>query len=420
MAGMKGFPKWYMRRRSVALRLLKRNKPPRHGPDLDLSAYEVAMPEGARLTDLSELPGEALSTVQNVGVRPDERYRSGTYLQYDGDVVYLALSSRAEPGLVVENLLEAVRKREWLRRFWFRACPITLDKFTAFVGAYETAGAFIWCRAGTRVEEPVQACLYMGKKGTVQVPHNIIILEPGSSLHVITGCAIAPSCVRSAHVACTEIYVGRGAELTWTMIHAWRPDTHVRPRTGAIVEEGGRLMLNYVLLSPVASIQFYPTVILLGRGASVGFRNLILGLGRSIIDAGSAAILNAEGARSEIMSRALVKDEADVRLRGRLWARKPSVRGHLECRALLLGEQAKAYAYPSLQADTREAELTHEAAIGRIAEEELFYLMSRGLTQDEAVALMSKGFLDTDIPGLPPSLRAEIKEIVSATVEHAL
>jgi len=418
---VKGFPDWYRRRREKALELYEAGRPARYGPDLDLSSYEVCDRGPGLLKDLGQLSEEELRALRNVGLRDDELSRSGTYLQYDGSVAYLRLMEEVAPeGLVIHDLMTAVRKYPWLRRYWFRACPLSLDKYTAFVGAYETAGAFVWCREGVRVEYPVQACLFLGSKRAVQVPHNIIVLEPGSSLHVITGCVTSRACSRAAHVACTEIYVGEGAELTWTMIHSWRPDTHVRPRMGAIVEEGGKLMVNYVLLSPVRSIQLYPTVILLGRGARVGFRNLVLALGKSVVDVGSAVVFNAESSRGEIMSRALVKDQADIRLRGKLWGRKPGVKGHLECRALVLSDGAKAHAYPNLRSDVEDAELTHEAAIGRMAEEELFYLMSRGLDRDEAVALVSKGFLDTDILGLPPELSIEIKKIVEATVEQAL
>ena len=418
---MRSLPDWYERRRRKALELYGAGRPAKYGPDLDLGSYELCDEGLGPLKGLEQLSEEELRALREVGLRDDGFYRSGTYLQYDGSVAYLKLAREVAPeGLVVEDLITAVRKYPWLRRYWFRACSLNLDKYTAFVGAHETAGAFIWCREGVHVEYPIQACLFLGSKGAVQVPHNIIVLEPGSSLHVITGCVVSRACSRAAHVACTEIYVGEGAELTWTMIHSWRPDTHVRPRMGALVEGGGKLMVNYVLLSPVRSIQLYPTAVLLGRGARVGFRNLILALGRSIVDVGSAVIFNAEGSRGEIMSRALVKDQADVRLRGKLWGRKPGVRGHLECRALILSDWAVAQAYPNLRSDVEDAELTHEAAIGRIAEEELFYLMSRGLDRDEAVALVSKGFLDTDIPGLPPGLLKEIKGIVEATVEHVL
>lgn len=120
------------------------------------------------------------------------------------------------------------------------------------------------------------------------------------------------------------------------------------------------------------------------------------------------------------MTRAIVKDLAEVKMRGKLWGRKPDTKGHLECRALLLNDEAKALAYPTLQGEVRDTDLTHEAAIGKIAEEELLYLMARGLTQDEAMSIITRGFLDAEIPGLPDKLHAEVKNIVAMTTEHIL
>jgi len=417
-------PEWYLRRRSMAEKLYRQNKIARYGVDINLEVYDVPYQSRGMLSSLSDLPLDERDASRTVGIVEDERRRSATYFQYNGDVVYLQYSKFMEDALpsklVVMNIVDAIKKYPWLRRYWFRACPLNLDKYTAFVGSHERAGAFVWLREGAIIEKPIQACLFMGAKGIIQIPHNILIAEPKSSMHIITGCLAHPRCVDAAHIACTEIYVGRGAEVTWTMIHNWTPDIHVRPRMGAIVENGGTLRLNYILISPVKSIQLYPTVILLGDDARVSFRNLLLGLDNSKVDAGSAIIFNACGTRGEIMTRAIVRDQADVKMRGKLWGRKPEIMGHLECRALLLSSEARASAYPTLLSDVENAELTHEAAIGRIAEEELFYLMSRGLTRDEATSLIARGFLDADIPGLPDTLLAEIKSIITATAEHIL
>lgn len=295
-----------------------------------------------------------------------------------------------------------------------------MDKYTAFVGSHEAAGAFVWSQEGVKVPYPIQARLFMGTDRMVQVPHNFIIAEPNSSVHLITGCTVHPSCRSAAHVACTEIYVKKGAEVTWTMIHSWKPHFHIRPRMGAIVEDGGTLQINYVLTSPVGSIQLYPTAILRGRSARVSFRNLLLCLDRSDIDVGSAALFSAKDTRGEIMTRAIVTSKARVKMRGKLWSRKPNTKGHLECRALVLSDEAQAFAYPVLQSDIKNTDLSHEVAVGKIAEDQLYYLMTRGLTEDEATSLIARGFLDTEIPGLPEKLLEEIKRIIAMTAERVL
>ena len=422
---MKGaMPEWYRRRKAVAERIYRENNAAKYGPDVDLKSYDVEAPARSEIESLYDLSSDEREASHLVGIRDDESYRSGTYFQYDRDAIYLhytdLLRKHLPKGLIVMNLVEAIKRYSWLRRYWFRACPLNLDKYTAFVGSHETAGAFVWSKEGAIVPYPIQVCLFMGTSRMVQVPHNILIAEPNSSMHIITGCTLHPSCANAAHVACTEIYVKSHAEVTWSMIHSWKSDFHIRPRMGAIVEQGGTLRINYVLTSPVRSIQLYPTIILLGEGARVSFRNLLLGLGGSIADVGSAIIFDAEETRGEIMTRAIVKDLAEVKMRGRLWGRKPNTKGHLECRALLLSDEAKALAYPTLQGEVRNTDLTHEAAIGKIAEEELLYLMARGLTQDKATSMITRGFLDAEIPGLPDRLLAEIKNIVTTTAEHIL
>lgn len=417
-------PAWYRRRRAVAQGLYEQRKPSEYGPDIDLEPFTIDVPVRPRIDSMYDLSREERTASRVVGTREDEDYRGGTYFQYDRSVIYLHytdfLKKHLPTGLTVEDTLEAIRKRPWLRGYWFRACPLNLDKYTAFVGSHETAGAFVWSQEGAKVPYPIQACLFMGTDRMVQVPHNFIIAEPDSSVHLITGCTVHPACKSAAHMACTEIYVKRGAEVTWTMIHAWKPHFHIRPRMGAIVEDGGTLQINYVLISPVGSIQLYPTAILRGRDARVSFRNLLLGLGKSDIDVGSAAFFAADDTRGEILTRAVVTDRASVKMRGRLWGRKPGSRGHLECRALVLSDKAHAFAYPTLQSDVKDTELSHEAAVGKIAEDQLHYLMTRGLTEDEATSLIARGFLDTEIPGLPDELLNEVKRIVAMTAERVL
>lgn len=413
-------PQWLEEVRARARRLLQQGRPAKYGPDLDLSKYSLEGPIHPSVSALAELGRGILGPSKTVGIRVDEGARSATYFQRDHEVVYSKLEKLASPGLVAAGVEEALRRYPWVKRYWFRALPLGLDKYTAFVGAYSKGGAFIWVKRGARVELPVQACLFTGTSGIVQVPHNLIIAEPRSSVHVITGCVTAPRCKGAAHVAATEIYVGEEAKVTWTMIHNWGPSFHVRPRMGAVVEEGGALVLNYVLLSPVGSIQLYPTVILKGRGARVCFRNLALGRSKSSIDLGSGVVFNSSGTRGEIVTRAVAMEQAEVRMRGLLRGNKPGSKGHLECRGLLLSREARIEAYPSLVGAASGAELTHEAAVGRIAEEQLYYLMSRGLAEEEATSLIARGFLDPGLLELPPELSREVRRIVSITAEKVL
>jgi len=248
----------------------------------------------------------------------------------------------------------------------------------------------------------------------------MVIAEPYSKVHLITGCAMAPLCRTALHGCVSEVYVGRGAEVTFSFIHNFKPEFHIRPKIGVIVEEDATYRENYILTSPVKSTQLYPTVILRGRNSRASIRSLIFGLGSSDIDVGSAIIYTAENTRGEIMARSVVAGKSIVKLRGSLKAYRANARGHLECRALLLSDKARAYAYPNLRSFSSEAELTHEAAVGKIADKQLYYLMSRGLSKEEATSMIARGFLDTDIPGLPVLLQGEISKLISMTAKEVM
>lgn len=428
MSGKK-FPEWYVKKREESKRLLREARPAKYGPDIDLSMYSPNIaPEHRAINSLRKLRKVDQEEIKKVGQRPDEGFRSGSHLQIDDHPVYLSytdwtkqsLFPKFPEGLVVLDTREAIRKYPWIEKFWFKIIPLRLDKYTSYIGANEAGGVFVWVKRGTVIGWPVQSCFYVRTENYVQVPHNLIIAEPYSRIHLITGCVVAPECSRAAHIAATEIYVGKGAEVTWTMIHNWNPEFEARPKIGIVVEENGTYMENFILLSPVRNTQFYPTAVLRGNGARASFHLLIFGRGESNIDAGSGIIFNAEKTRGEIISRAVVTDKASVKMRGLLHANKPNTRGHLECRALMLSDEARAYAYPNLRSFSSEAELTHEAAIGKIAEEQLYYLMSRGLSKGEATSMIARGFLDTEIPGLPTLLQGEISRLVSMTAEEVM
>ncbi|MDI6639890.1 MAG: SufD family Fe-S cluster assembly protein, partial [Methanocellales archaeon] len=414
----------YVEKRKRAQEMLKRAKPAKYGSDVDLDVFNMQVPSHGKVDEIVELSEAVRSASRTVGTRDDEEYRSGTYFQYDNDVVYLKytewLKEHLPEGLIVLSTDDAVRTYPWLEKYWFRELPMGLDKYTTYVAANSVGGAFVWVQEGAKIDYPIQACLFMGTDMMAQVPHNFIIAEPRSRIHLITGCTVHPACKKAAHIAATEIYIKEGAEVTWSMIHSWGQNFHVRPRMGAIVEENGTLNMNYILLTPVKSIQMYPTVILKGEGARASFRNLIFGRGKSNIDVGSGIIFSAEETRGEIISRAVIMDGSMIDMRGLLRGNKPNTRGHLECRGLLLSDKARARAHPSLDGRAEGTDLTHEAAVGKIAEEQLYYLMTRGLSEGDATSLIARGFLDTDIPGLPPKLQAEISKIVSMTAEEVM
>ncbi|MBN2247161.1 MAG: SufD family Fe-S cluster assembly protein, partial [Coriobacteriia bacterium] len=251
--------------------------------------------------------------------------------------------------------------------------------------------------------------------------HNIIVLEDGAEANVITGCNIHTDVEEGLHAGISEFYVGKGAKLTFTMIHNWAEDFSVRPRTGIVVDDDGVYVNNYVLLKPVKSIQSFPVAKLVGARSKAIFNSIVYGLKDSYIDLGSEAQLIGEGSRSEAVARTVSMDRSVVYSRGRLVGRTNSCKAHLDCRGIVQSEESTQWAIPDLASEGAPgAELSHEAAISPIAAEEIYYLMTRGLPKDEAVSMITRGFVNIDIPGLPDVLRKQIDKAIEETSKEAM
>jgi hypothetical protein len=271
---------------------------------------------------------------------------------------------------------------------------------------------------GTTSVYPIQACLYLDKEGLQQTVHNIIIAEEDSELHIITGCATSPHLKKGAHVGISEFFVKKNAKLSFTMIHNWAEDMVVRPRSAAQVEAGGLFLNNYISMKPVRSLQMYPVTHLMGDDAVGRFYSIIVGSPGSNYDVGGRIFLKRPGCRAEIIART-ISNGGNIVARGHLIGEVPNIKAHLECKGLILNGGI-IHAVPELEGHAEGVEMSHEAAVGKIAQEEITYLMSRGLTEDEATSTIVRGFLSVDIPGLPDQLKAEIDRAIEASDEDMM
>jgi len=381
------------------------------GEDIDLDSYLSSTEELPYQDDPSQLPPQTKEQMMQVGVVLDDtRQRSGTIIQMDHSVIH---SFTGQEGIEVMSTSQALEKHDWLADYWWQAVAVDADKYTAHVELHQGDGYFIRALPGAKSVYPVQACLYLAKNKLAQNVHNIIIAEENSELHIITGCATSIN-EPGLHLGVSEFYIKRGAKVTFTMIHSWTPDIAVRPRSGIIVEEGGLFLSNYVVMKPVKSLQMYPTARCLGEKATVRFNSTLVTPPGSSMDIGSRVFLNGKGSKTEIISRAITTG-GNIIARGYIEGNAPEVKGHLECRGLILQGGGIIHAIPELKGNLAGIDLYHEAAVGKIAEEEVEYLMARGLTRTEATATIVRGFLKVDIEGLPPELNAELQRAVEVS-----
>lgn len=311
------------------------------------------------------------------------------------------------------GISQGLKTYPWLSEYVWRHISPEADTFTSLAKAKPHEGYLIRAEKGVQTSQPVQACLYIAKEGFSQNVHNVVIAEEESQLQVITGCATSPHLVSGLHVGVSEFYVKKGAQLHFTMIHDWGRQVNVRPRTYVYVEEGGVFVSNYISLKPVGSLQMNPTTHLAGKGAVARFNSVLVAGEGCQLDVGSRVILDAPGTRAEIISRAIAAG-GNIIARGELIGKASGIKAHLECKGLILKEGLM-HAIPELKGYKPGVEMSHEAAVGKIDQREIEYLMARGIDEDEAVSMIVRGFLNVDIEGLPPSLKHKIDSIVNDT-----
>ncbi|MBN1871016.1 MAG: SufD family Fe-S cluster assembly protein [Candidatus Omnitrophica bacterium] len=346
----------------------------------------------------------------SAGVDPSQRSRAGTYVQMDHSVVH---SRSLFPGLEVMSTTEAIKRYEWVDNYIWKVVSAKADEFTKEALLKPHHGYFLRALPGVKATYPLQACLFISDDNIVQNVHNIIIAEEGADLQVITGCATSSDVRRGLHIGISEFYVKKNAKLTFTMIHNWADEVAVRPRTAAVIEEGGKFLSNYICLKPVKTLQMYPKAELVGKNSLAIYNSVLFAHPGSHLDVGSRVILKAENARAEVVARA-ISAGGDIIARGHLRGEVAGIKAHLECKGLMVTEKGHIHAIPELEGLVEGVDMSHEAAVGKIAKDEIEYLMSRGLTKGEAQAAIVRGFLDTSIMGLPSSLQKEVDNAIAS------
>ncbi len=376
-----------------------------YGTDVNLESYESSAREHEAVERTEDLPVVVKKAALDVGVKLDTE-ASGAYVQMDQTPV---VAKSLYEGVEIMDMASALKKYDSLQDYWWKLVAPDADKYTADVAQAPPAGYFIRARKGMKTVFPVKSCLYLGSTNLNQRVHNVIIAEEGSELHVITGCTTPAHVQRGLHIGVSEFFIQKNARVSFTMIHSWGNEVEVRPRTGITIAEGGSLSNNYILLRPVKTLQTFPTATLACRGAVASFNSVIYST-MGNVDVGSNVNLNAPDTSAESISR-VVSVGGEVIARGRMTGRVPGARAHLECVGLLLSDKGRIYSIPELDGQSRDLDMSHEAAVGRISEEELEYLMARGLTSEQATSVIVRGFLDVEIKGLPEDLKQEIKNI---------
>ncbi|MEM4631371.1 MAG: SufD family Fe-S cluster assembly protein [Acidilobaceae archaeon] len=393
--------------RERVLEALKKSAP--YGLDVDISEFLVEQPRIE--SSSSVLSSEIEESVESkVGIKPSKSH----YVQLDQTALYGFMRSAVERyGVKIMPLRVAIERTDLAKQLSWKLLKPDSDKYTALAYLYGgELGYFIYVPKGVKVPTPLYTCLVLKSERRVQLVHNVIYVDDDAEAHVVSGCTVPHGLKEGLHVGISEFYVGKRARLTFSMIHSWAEGLHVRPRTAVRVEEGGEYVSYYMIYSPIASLQTNPKVEL-ESGAKLYAASVVAGRSRAHIDVGTVAKLNGSGSRAELVSRVVAFDESQIYARGDIYGNASESVGHIECLGLMASPKAFISSIPIVSSRNPTNRLSHEAAIGVIAQEEIEYLMSKGFTEDEARAIIIRGFMNIDAPGIPLSVKKEIERLTA-------
>jgi hypothetical protein len=365
--------------------------------------------------DLTNIPHQILEEAQKAGLETQGKNRSATFVHLNQETIAAKVNELYEGKLELMDIKAALKKYPWLEEYRWKLVNKDKDEYTKKVAEDYSGGYFMRILRGAEISFPLQSCLLITQRNLEQKVHNIIIAEEDSKAHIITSCVQHSSVPKASHIGISEIYVKKGALLNFTMIHQWSENTLVRPRSGAQIEDNATFISNYVCMRPVRDVQMYPAAYCNGANSRVSFNSILYGHKNSLLDIGSKAVLTGKGSKAEMVSRAITREGSKMFIRGMIEGDNSDCKGHLECRGLIMDNESFMQSIPELIAEKKGVEITHEAAVGKISEKEITYLMTRKISREQAVSLIIRGFMDVSILGLPDALNSEIKTIVNSS-----
>jgi Fe-S cluster assembly protein SufB len=425
----KNEPEWMLQKRLAALKLYLETPLPKWGPDLsglelDKIKYFIA-PKAKESTKWEDLPEDIRKTYERIGIpEAEKRSLSGVGAQYDSEVVYHNLKKEWEDmGVVFTNMDEAVHKfPDIVKKYFMTSCvPINDHKFVMLHAAVWSGGTFIYVPKGVKVKIPLQAYFRMNAERGGQFEHTLIIADEGSEVQYIEGCS-APAYNSSAlHAGCVELHVLKGARIRYSSVENWSRNTYNLNTKRAVVDEDGVVeWINGNLGSGVTML--YPCSILRGERARSDSLGIAFAAAGQHQDTGSKVIHVAPNTSSTIQAKSISKDGGISTYRGlvKVLPRAEKAKVAVNCDALLIDEKSVSNTYPTMKIESNKVDIAHEATVGRIGEEEIFYLMSRGLSQEQARKLVVAGFIEPIVKQLPLEYSVELNKLIELEMEGSV
>ena len=428
-------PEWMLERRLRALKQFQKMPMPTDWPGQpDLSEVDVDQivpyirPDvevRGGVDDWTDLPDDIKDTFDKLGIPEAEKNAlSGVGAQYESEVVYQNMQERwEEKGVVFCNMDKAVQEHEDIVREYFmtKCVPPSDNKFAALHGAIWSGGSFVYVPEDVTVDMPVQAYFRMNSEGMGQFEHTLIVAEKGSEVHYIEGCSAPKYSVFNLHSGCVEVFVKEDAHVQYSTVQNWSKNTYNLNTKRAIVEKNGRMEWISGSMGSKATM-LYPASILKGRGASDNHITIAFAGEGQNIDTGAKVYHNAPETKSTVESKSIAKDGGRTNYRGLVHIADGAENSStaVECDALMFDNESTSDTMPYMEINESTVDVAHEATVGKIGDEDVFYLQSRGLGDDEAKQLIVSGFIEPITRQLPIEYAVELNRLVELEMEGSL
>ncbi|MDD7408410.1 MAG: Fe-S cluster assembly protein SufB [Anaerovoracaceae bacterium] len=425
----KNDPQWMHDLRMKSLDIYNKMGIPQWGPAIDgLNMDQIVTyirPKTKMSAKWSEVPDDIKNTFEKLGIPEAERKSlAGVGAQYDSELVYHNVKKEvAEQGVIYTDLESAMHGpyEQMIKDHFMHLVPLTDHKFAALHGAVWSGGSFVYVPKGVKVDIPLQSYFRLNAPGAGQFEHTLIILDEGADLHFIEGCSAPKYNVANLHAGCVELYVGKNARLRYSTIENWSKNMYNLNTKRAIVEEGGRM--EWVSGSFGSHVSYlYPTTILNGKGAQMEFTGITFAGHGQNLDTGMKVVHNAENTTSVVSTKSISKDGGVSTYRSSVQVQPKAkhAKSTVSCESLMLDDISRSDTIPAMDVRTKDADIGHEAKIGRINDEAVFYLMSRGLSEEDARALIVSGFADNVSKELPLEYAAEMNNLIRLEMKGAI
>ncbi|HAY61439.1 MAG TPA: Fe-S cluster assembly protein SufB [Acidaminococcaceae bacterium] len=424
----KGDPDWMLQKRLESLKIYNELSMPSWGPDVsplrmdDIVTY--VRPDAKMTGNWKEVPAEIKDTFDRLGIPEAEKTSlAGVGAQYDSEVVYHSVQKElADQGVIYTDFETAVREYpDLVKEYFMTLIPPTAHKFAALHGAVWSGGSFVYVPEGVHVDIPLQSYFRLNAAGAGQFEHTLIICEKGSSLHFIEGCSAPKYNVTNLHAGAVELFVKEGARLRYSTIENWSRNTMNLNTKRALVDKDG--VIEWVSGSFGSHVScLYPTSVLRGENAKCEFTGVTFASKGQDLDTGASALLLAPHTSANINTRTISKAGGKATYRSAVKV-APAAKGAkclVNCESLMLDDRSRSDTLPVMDIQAADVEVGHEAKIGRISDEAIFYLTSRGIDEKEAQAMIVRGFVEPISKALPVEYAVEMNNLINLELEGTM